>query len=73
MTNLTVPKAILIGSILVASAVMFRIDESLVLVSEAGAEVAGMDYTDLKSDSDFKKAVKYIVENCSVDDEDISC
>lgn len=31
------------------------------------AEVAGMDYYDLKGDYDFKKAVRRIVENCSVD------
>ena len=31
------------------------------------AEVAGMDYYDLKGDYDFKKAVKRIVENCDGD------
>ena len=34
----------------------------------ANAEVAGMDYSDLRSDSDFKKAVRRVLEsNCSVD------
>ena len=42
-------------------------------ISAANAEVAGMDYYDLKSDYDFKKAVRRIVENCSVDGESISC
>lgn len=40
---------------------------------EVNADVAGMDYRDLKRDRDFKKAVKSIVENCSVDDGYISC
>ena len=30
----------------------------------ARAEVAGMDYRDLRRDRDFKKAVRYVVENC---------
>jgi hypothetical protein len=36
-------------------------------IPEVRAEVAGMDYWDLKSDYDFKKAVKRIVNNCSVE------
>jgi len=45
-----------------------------IVVSNAAAEVAGMDSYDLKYDYDFKKAVKSVVEdNCSVDGEDISC
>ena len=36
-------------------------------IQEAMAEVAGMDYSDLKYDYDFKKAVKSIVNNCSVE------
>ncbi len=47
--------------------------EALSFVSEAYAKVAGMDYWELRRDWDFKKAVKYIVERCSVDGEDISC
>ena len=36
------------------------------VVGAAYADVAGMDYRDLRNDRDFKKAVKYIVNNCSV-------
>jgi hypothetical protein len=39
-------------------------------IPQAHAEVAGMDAYDLKSDYDFKRAVKSIVENCSVDLDD---
>jgi hypothetical protein len=34
------------------------------LLASANAEVAGMDHRDLRRDSDFKKAVIYIVEDC---------
>lgn len=38
------------------------------------ADVAGMNHRELRRDRDFKKAVKYIVENnCSVMDEQIFC
>ncbi|MDC1115937.1 hypothetical protein OAT37_04245 [Alphaproteobacteria bacterium] len=36
------------------------------LIDKVRSEVAGMDYRDLRRDRDFKKAVKYIVERCSV-------
>ena len=36
------------------------------VVAAAYAEVAGMDYRDLRRDRDFSRAVKYIVNNCSV-------
>ncbi len=40
----------------------------------AHAEVAGMGYSDLKNDSDFKKAVRRTVENyCTVYEESLSC
>ena len=39
----------------------------------ARAEVAGMDSYDLRYDYDFKRAVQSIVEDCTVDGEDISC
>jgi len=42
-------------------------------VPAAYAEVAGMSWYDLRSDYDFKKAVKYIVERCDVDGDDIDC
>jgi hypothetical protein len=37
------------------------------------ASVGGMDYYELKSDYDFKKAVRRIVEDCEVDADEISC
>jgi len=38
------------------------------VISEARADIYGMDYYDLKSDSDFKRAVMSIVEeNCRTD------
>jgi hypothetical protein len=40
---------------------------------KARAEVAGVDYSDLKSDSDFRRAVEDIVEDCHADSGDISC
>ncbi len=36
------------------------------LIGIVKAEVAGMDYRDLRRDRDFKKAVAYIVEDCDV-------
>ena len=39
-------------------------------VPEANAEVAGMDSYELRTDYDFKKAVKYVVENnCTAEDD----
>ena len=40
---------------------------------EVKADVAGMDYYDLRSDYEFKKAVRYIVEDCDVVGNSISC
>ena len=42
-------------------------------VSAAYADVAGMDHRDLRRDRDFRRAVQYIVESCSVDGESIGC
>ena len=36
------------------------------LIGIVKAEVTGMDYTDLRRERDFKKAVAYIVEDCDV-------
>ena len=48
--------------------------QSINLVQEAQADVAGMSYRDLRRDRDFKKAVKYVVNNsCSVDGGSIYC
>ncbi len=43
------------------------------MVKPVKAEVAGMDSYDLKSDYDFKRAVRYIVEDCKVDGTKIRC
>ena len=59
----SVPTAILIGSVIIGSCILLRVDG---FVSSAYAEVAGMGYGDLRRDKDFKKAVRYVVENCSV-------
>ena len=32
-------------------------------IPEASADVAGMNYLDLRRDYDFKKAVRYLIEN----------
>ena len=73
MKNLTTPKAILIGSGLIAFAILFRIDGIELFVSDVNADVAGMDHRDLRRDRDFKKAVQYIVSNCYVGGERIYC
>ena len=50
------------------------LDESGVdIVSVAYAQVAGMDYRELRRDRDFRKAVRYIVEDCQVRDDRITC
>ena len=66
MMNLTLPKAILIGSFLIASAILFRVDGGSLVISQANAEVSGMNYRSLRRDRDFKKAVAYLVEECTV-------
>ena len=66
MTKINTPTAVLLGSILIASAIFFRIDISKPLIGSVYADVAGMDYGDLRRDRDFKKAVQYIVERCEV-------
>ena len=48
-------------------------DSTVGIFPKAHADVAGMDYIDLRRDRDFKKAAQYIVENCQVEGEDISC
>ncbi len=64
--NLTTPKAILISSLIITLVITLKTENRLSFVPEAKAEVAGMGYRDLRRDRDFKKAVKYIVENCTV-------
>jgi len=65
-SNLTVPKAILLGSLMIALSSLFTAEGRSLFIAEANADVAGMSYSDLRRDRDFKKAVKYIIENCSV-------
>ena len=50
-------------------------ENNINLVSQVSAEVDGMDYSDLKRDRDFKRAVRSVVEyNCrSESDGDIFC
>ena len=43
-------------------------------VEPVQAEVGGMDYSDLRRDRDFKKAVKYVISgNCYVDSDYVYC
>ncbi len=39
---------------------------SIELINKAYADVAGMGYSELRRDRDFKRAVQYIVEDCDV-------
>ena len=67
MNKVLLPMVILIGSLIIAMAIYFRIDEKATFIPEAKAKVAGMDYSDLRKDSDFKIAVTFIIENnCTV-------
>ena len=73
MTKLTIPKSILIGFALIALSIA-SIPYSNLIVPKAYADVAGMDYYDLKSDYDFKKAVKSVVSlNCRAQGSRIYC
>ena len=73
MTRINTPTAVLLGSILIASAIFFRIDISKPFIGSAYADVAGMNYMELRNDYHFKKAVRYLVEDCMVRDTSISC
>ena len=41
-------------------------ENNINLIAQANADVAGMDYRDLRRDRDFRKAVEYIVEDCYI-------
>ena len=43
------------------------------IISNANAEVAGMDWLDLSIDYDFQMAVEDVVESCNVYGQQISC
>lgn len=66
LKEITLPKAVLVGSFIIALAILFRVDAASPIIEEARAEIAGMNYNDLRRDPDFNKAVKYIVGNCTV-------
>ena len=66
LKELTIAKSILIGSFVISAAIFINAGNIPSLISNAKAEVAGMDHRDLRRDRDFKKAVIYILENCSV-------
>ena len=73
MTKLTTPKSILIGFALIALSIA-SIPYSNLIVPKAHADVAGMDYLDLRNDNDFKKAVKRVVSlSCRVQGSRIRC
>ena len=48
-------------------------ENNINLINKASADVAGMNHRELRRDRDFKKAVKHIVERCSVTSSGISC
>ena len=60
--KLTTPKAILIGSFMIAGTILYTNGFNFSIIPEVKADVGGMDYRDLRRDRDFKKAVTYIVE-----------
>ena len=63
--KLTTPRAILISSLMLVLAILFRPD-GIPYIDSARADVAGMGYYELIADYDFEGAVKYIVQNCDV-------
>ena len=63
MTKITTPIAVLIGSFIIASAILLRVDITAPIIGTANADVAGMDYYDLYYDYDFKTAVRKVVES----------
>ena len=60
---------------LVGVNVQLFVDTDNLFIKEAKADVAGMNYRELRRDRDFKKAVRYVVENnCTVYSEQyLSC
>lgn len=59
--KISTPQAILIGSVLIALAILFRADDFL-FATEAEPESAGVDYQALSQAPEFKQAVKSIAE-----------
>ena len=63
-TKWTMPQAIIISSFIISLAVFL---DDVLIISNANAEVAGMNAYELRYDYDFKKAVKDVVErNCEI-------
>ena len=48
MTRINTPTAVLLGSLLIASAIFFRIDISKPFIGSVYAEVGGMSYSELR-------------------------
>ncbi len=49
------------------------VNEGTQMIPEANSAVGGMNYTQLRRDRDFQRAVQYIVEDCYVSGGSISC
>ena len=74
MTKITTPIAVLIGSFIIASAILLRVDITAPIIGTAHADVDGMNYYDLYYDYDFKKAVRKVVESdCYLSGNNIYC
>ena len=66
--------SILAGFAMLALAHLFQpVVQELLSVSEARAEVGGLNYSELRGDRDFQRAVRSIVEVCNVRGNNISC
>lgn len=59
--KLTTPIAVLIGSFIIAGSNLYKKGLDYTIIPEVKADVAGMDYQDLKNDEDFNEAVESIV------------
>lgn len=67
LKKITTPVALLIGSVLIASAILLRISFVDLFITEVKAEVDGMNSIELQNDYDFENAVKDIINNdCNV-------
>jgi len=66
-------KKLLLG-IIAINLTFISFNLALKSVEPVQAEVGGMDYSDLRRDRDFKKAVKYVISgNCYVDSDYVYC
>jgi hypothetical protein len=63
-------------TMIVAMCIITALNIVLTIVNfstQSRASVAGMDARDLRTDRDFRHAVEYIVESCTVNESSISC